>query len=158
MKIRLIAFLLFSNMGFLKAQHGAVSGGGGIVNAEGSLTFSLGQIFVLPTQSADATITPGLQQPYEISQVVGIDEDYMVSDISVYPNPVLHQLSVEVSKEDDIRAINYSMTGADGKNILSGKLSGNHETIEVGTLLEGIYFLRFYNEKQQSRVFKIIKQ
>lgn len=77
----------------------------------------------------------------ELITVLSASDRLDVSDIQIYPNPVLHTLNLSSLKE--IRKVEiYSLTG-----ILAKSIDNGFNEIEVGNLQSGHYILRVYTNE-----------
>lgn len=73
----------------------------------------------------------------------------------VYPNPVSEQLNVYLPQNEG--KIKYSIVDIMGYELLNGTLYNNLESISVENLNNGIYFLRLFNDFEQTNI-KFIKK
>lgn len=140
------------------AQEAVITAGGDGTGSGGSVAYSIGQILFTSSSGASAGLILGVQQPYEISQIVGLDKYKEVGlTLSTYPNPVTDILILKVENQiwEDL---NYQMYGIEGKIYMSDKLSDSETNIDMSNLAPGIYFLRVNMEKEDVRTFKIIKK
>ena len=96
----------------------------------------------------------GVQQPYEISTTVGINETSINLELSVYPNPTTDYLTLKV---EDNTELNYQLYDNQGKIIENKKVTANSTTISMEALPKSIYFLNITDNKQVVKTFKIIK-
>jgi hypothetical protein len=72
---------------------------------------------------------------------------------SVYPNPVVSQLNVEISEFG--HAMPYRIFDVSGRVVLEGAFASNLNTIDLSVLPSGLYFLS--DEKSES-LLKIVKE
>lgn len=78
--------------------HASVNATGGNANsANGSVSYSVGQVFYTTAFSTKGSISEGVQQPFEISVLSGL-EDVAGIDLcySVYPNPTSGKLTLKL--------------------------------------------------------------
>ena len=82
----------------LFAQSGNVAAGGNASGTGGTVSFSIGQVFYVSPSSPSYNLVQGLQQPFEISTVTGLDQSIKGIDLiaSVYPNPASESLNLKV--------------------------------------------------------------
>ncbi len=85
---------------------------------------------------------------------VGINEAAANNLFKVYPNPANSQINVEINT--NLIGSIYTITDQIGKTVLSGKLTKENSTIELGDLSGGIYLLSIGNNAKQT--FKVIKK
>ena len=82
------------------AQKGPVSAGGDATGAGGSVSYSIGEIDFETVNGLGGTITEGIQQPYEIYVVVGVDDPEWGASVLVYPNPAQEWVVLDVGELD----------------------------------------------------------
>src|ERR1017187_7057341 len=102
MKKRNLTLFIFCLLGLctsdLLAQKGTVASGGEASGTGGKISYSIGQIDYINATGSNGTITQGLQQPYEIQVMTGIDKTSINLTCIVYPNPVTNFLRLSVEK------------------------------------------------------------
>ena len=81
----------------------------------------------------------------------GINENYAITPISIYPNPANDILFIQ---SDNQLSYSGTVSGIDGKIILNFTTSNS---IDVSGLNKGIYFLTL-NSESSSQVIRFIKQ
>jgi len=87
---------------------------------------------------------------------VGIEENYKAINVKVYPNPANDKLIIE--SEAFHQNTQLVITDLLGKEILKqNSINSKTETLDVSTLLPGVYFLRI-NSGKESGVVKIVKE
>ena len=87
-------------MGALKisAQEAAVVTGGNGSGTGGSFSYSVGQIDYKYTIGVNGSEVQGVQQPYEISVVIGIHEESIELEMNVYPNPTIDFITLNITQ------------------------------------------------------------
>ncbi|MBN2612831.1 MAG: T9SS type A sorting domain-containing protein [Bacteroidales bacterium] len=139
------------------AQEAVLSSGGNASGSGGSVSYSVGQVLYTTISAGSGTITQGVQQPFEISVVTGMEEakGYELL-ISAFPNPVTDnlQLKVERNYSDDLTCQLYDITG---KLIEIMKIESKETVISMSNLLPGIYLLKIIRGDKELKIFKIIK-
>jgi hypothetical protein len=139
-------------------QNSAVTAGGNVNNENGSISFSIGQLVVTTYNGDNNSLSHGVQQPFEISEITGIYSDNNVRiDISIYPNPTENEIHI---KFNDHLAINdnvfLQLFDSKGNLIISQKVYGIKSTLTIEALVSGTYLLRI-NQISESLSPKIIK-
>jgi opacity protein-like surface antigen len=103
------AFLAFS-LSTVSAQTRVNATGGNASGSGGSASYSVGQVAYQTKTGSSGSVAEGVQQPYEISVVSGIEKAIGISlSVSAYPNPTTDflQLKVESEKARKANAINF---------------------------------------------------
>ena len=135
-----------------KAQTAVVTAGG----EAGTVSFSVGQTFVEVAESGNGSLTSGVQQTYEIIVVDGIHNRQVTLEAAVYPNPVTDRLVLRVY--DTLATLRYTLTDANGRNLVSADISDEQTTIEMDRFAQGVYFVRVTDGDAAMRTFKVVKK
>ena len=133
------------------AQESLNASGGNVAGTNGSVSYSLGQVF----GNADVSISQGVQQPYEIFSV-GIKEAALSKAISVFPNPMADKLTLQIEDFNE-ENLNYNLYDLQGKLIESKALTGSNTQINAAELPNATYFLNVMQNNKLVQSFKIIK-
>jgi hypothetical protein len=139
----------------LNAQEIVAPCGDYFSNANGSLSFTLGEAVVETFVGTNKIITQGFQQTRLL--IVDVEDfPYPDPDIEVYPNPTNYILNVRVKNSGNAR-IKYRLYDPDGKLLLLDE-SGSHEFfIPMARFEAGTYYLKVTTRREESKSFKIIK-
>lgn len=151
-----IAFLL-PGLGGLHAQEAVPATGGEATGVGGSSSFTVGQAVYTTNTATNGTLTQGVQQPYEILVVAGIEENFGINlSVSAYPNPTTDYLTLEV-KDFGFSTLNFQLYDLQGKLLQSEKITSNQTTIVMSNLVPATYFVKVTQNNQEVKTFKIIK-
>ena len=155
-RLKLIALLLFG-FSLIQAQEAFTASGGEAAGSGGSVSYSVGQLVNTTDYGEDGSVAQGVQQPYEISIIVGLEEAKGIKLIcSAYPNPTtdLLKLKVENYELDDMSYFLFSMNG----NLLeSNKIREKETSISMIEYQSGTYFLKILSKEIETKTFAIIK-
>jgi hypothetical protein len=149
-----VAFLLLG-IGGLQAQESPTATGGEATGAGGTASYSVGQVVYTSAAGTNGSVSQGVQQPYEISTTVGINETSINLEMSVYPNPTTDYLTLKVA---DLETLNFQLIDLQGKVIANKKVTNATTIIKMEELPKATYLLKVTNNKQVVKTFKIIKQ
>ena len=139
-----------------QAQQVNTAAGGDATGSGGSVAYSVGQIVYTTHTGTTGSVAQGVQQPYEISVVLGIENSLIDLDISAYPNPTTHHLTLNIGN-DISENLHFQLCDLNGKIIERRKISNRTETIHMENLATGPYFLKVINANNEVKIFKIIK-
>jgi hypothetical protein len=64
----------------------------------------------------------------------------VLTSIRLFPNPAIDILNVEINEELGSR--HFVILGADGKEMIKGKMTGRKMSIPISDLSQGIYFFK----------------
>lgn len=158
------SFMLFLLVFFcfgLQAQTAVLSSGGDASGSGGSISYSVGQVVYTTASSSTATIMQGVQQPYEIFVVIGIEEAKDISlSYDIYPNPVsdVVKLKVDDAKVANIGSLHYYLYDITGNVLESKRITEKETEITMGKYAKAAYFLKITDDnKKEWKTFKVIK-
>ena len=147
---------LFCSMCF--GQSSMNTSGGDTFSDQGSVAYSIGQVFVQINESAEISVSEGVQQPYEISLINAVFEEGDVKvSLLAYPNPTMNDLTIELQGWQHEQA-SFEVYDAQGKKISSGAFNQSTLSIDARLWSSGNYYLHIYSPKgDQAASVKIIK-
>lgn len=158
-RLRICVFL-FSGLSFgvLQAQEVIPASGGEASGNGGSASYSVGQVVYITNTGTSGLVAQGVQQPYEISVVTGIEEAKGINlTVTAYPNPATDNLTLRID-EFDISNISYQLYDMNGKLLQNEKIAGNQTSITMRNLVPATYFVKVVQGNKEVKTFKIIKQ
>lgn len=148
-KIYLLAVVVLSAM-FANAQMLTptviASTGGFSSNANGSLSYTVGEMTMVQTFSANGNIlTQGFQQPNDnITGLIDMTKDEFGSFV-VYPNPAVDDLTFgfQLPEASKVRVVLYNAVGQQVAEVYNGNYDTGKtvEQLNVTTYAAGIYVL-----------------
>lgn len=154
--VQAVLFLLLLSFN-LNAQDNINSTGGNINSIDGSVSFSIGQLFYSVNSSSDGSVIEGVQQPYEISVVSGVNDLKDVDlNLVVYPNPASDELNVKIKNYKN-EILSYQLLDLNGRIVLGSKIEGEETHIQVRTIVPSTYILKIINNKGETKTFKVVK-
>jgi hypothetical protein len=161
-KPKIIIALLFLTFGmqgvFAQNLHQSLNGGGGdATGAGGTISYSAGQAFYIDASGSSGSISPGVQQPYEISIVTAIEdtEDIRLI-IEAFPNPTNSSLLLKISGSRT-EPMHYQLFDLYGKLLQSERIVGAVTPLDLNSLAKATYLLRVISDNKEFKIFKIIK-
>ena len=154
-KVKLSVLLLGLGL-TAQAQQATTATGGNASGSGGTVAYSIGQIVYTTNMGTNGSVAQGVQQPYEISIVLGIDNHSIKLELTVYPNPTTNYLTLNVGKAE-LSTLNFQLYDISGKLIENRKIISNTETIGMENLPSATYFLKVTNNNNEIKTFKIIK-
>ena len=156
-KLTLSIFLLFLiGICILQAQEVVTTSGGNASGTGGSVSYTLGQITYKTNTGSSGSVAQGVQQPYEISVVTGVEDADITLEMVVYPNPVTDVLRLKLG---DTELQNFKYQLYDMNSIISrdNKIESNQTDIIMSNNVAGVYFLKITKDNKLMKIFKIIK-
>jgi hypothetical protein len=157
-KITLIAILFLSfGLTALQAQEVANTSGGNASGSGGSVSYSVGQTVYTTNAGINGSVAQGVQQPYEISIVTGLEDAAEINhSFSVYPNPTTNFLILNIGNYKT-QNLFFNLYDIRGKLLESKKTENIETTILMENYASGIYFLKIIESNKELKTFKIIK-
>ena len=143
-----------------QAQNAVPATGGNASGSGGTVSYSVGQVVYTTNTGTNGSVAQGVQQPFEISIVMGLEEakgiDLMVS---VYPNPTTEyvKLKVDALTSLSIQSMSYQLFDINGKLLENKALEGTETSIVMSNLVPATYFLKVTEGNKELKTFKIIK-
>jgi hypothetical protein len=143
------------------AQEAVVSAGGNTTGSNGSISFSVGQVFFHTNEGTEGTVSEGVQQPYEIFVITSAEH---LSDISLqmsaFPNPVSHQLNLRIDNAGDLSAgkLTYQLFDFQGRVLLIERVVDYQTPIDMSFFEPAVYFLNVLDGNQKIKTFKVVKR
>ena len=141
--------------------HASVNASGGnATGSGGSVSYSVGQVFYTTASGTNASVSEGVQQPYEISVFTGLKDNTAIDLLyTVYPNPTSGKLTLKLDATTlpDVKSMIYQLYDVNGKLIRSDQLKEKETSIEMSDLTTSSYYLRIIKSKKVIKTFKITK-
>ncbi len=98
---------------------------------------------------------PNFEDAYNAIQLLGIEDEFLLSNFALYPNPVTSRLNI--SFPEGIHNAQFSIYNILGKEILTTEIFLERNTVDISSLTAGMYITSITaNNKRIS--FKIIKE
>jgi hypothetical protein len=157
-RLKLIAILLLGlGLTGLQAQTSTNATGGNASGSVGTVSYSVGQVVYTTNSGVNGSVAQGVQQPYEISVVTGIEEVKEINlSVSAHPNPTTDYLTLGIS-EFDISDLSYQLYDMNGRLLQNEKITGNQTRIAMSNLVPATYFVKVLQNQNEIKTFKIIK-
>ena len=157
-RLKLSAVLLLGlGLTGLQAQTSVNATGGNASGSGGSASYSVGQLAYTTNTGTNGSVSEGVQQPFEISVVTGIEEAKGINlSVSAYPNPTTDYLTLSIG-EFDISNLSYQLYDMNGKLLQNEKITGNQTSIVMSNLVPANYFVKVIQGNKEVKTFKIIK-
>jgi hypothetical protein len=156
-----VSLVLLVTANLLQAQEAITSTGNNATGTGGSVSYSVGQIVCNTISSVSyGSIAQGVQQPFEISVVSGIeDEDEINLMISVFPNPTggFLTLNIDVSFTSDLKSLDYKLYDMNGNLVKFKEITEYITSIDMSNFIPATYFLSVNDSGKVVKTFKIIK-
>ncbi len=142
----------------LHAQESTTASGGEASGDGGTVSYSVGQVVYGTHSGTTGSVSDGIQQAYEISVIIGLEETGINLNISAFPNPTTDYLILKIA-DDAHQESRFTITLYDlnGRVIEQQVVVSNETAIDMASLNAATYILKVNNENQEVKTFKIIK-
>jgi len=152
-----VVLLLGLGLTGLQAQESVNATGNNASGSGGSASYSVGQIVYTTNTGTNGSVAQGIQQPYEISVVTGLEEAKGINlSVSAYPNPTTDFLELKVESEK-LKNLSFQLYNMNGKLLQSAKITGSQTSIVMSNLVPATYFVKVTEGNKEVKTFKIIK-
>ncbi|MES2396968.1 MAG: T9SS type A sorting domain-containing protein [Bacteroidota bacterium] len=155
-KVFIVFCLVLFGLKVVVAQENSEASGGIGYGAGGSVSYSIGQIDYEKATGPGGDLTEGLQQPYEIMVVSGIEDQDINLTFSIFPNPTSDFVVLTVHSANT-QNMAYTIFNIEGKLIEKQEVDSSQTTIAMKDLANGIYFIKVLRENTEVKIFKVIK-
>ena len=116
----------------------------------------MGQVIYTKNTGLDGSVSQGVQQPYEVSELLGAENPSIRLVVQAYPNPTQNYLTLNVGN-NEISNLNFQLIDVNGRLIKNKKISNAIEVIDMEKLQAAVYFLKVARNNKEIKNFKIIK-
>jgi hypothetical protein len=153
----IVISLLTVGLTTVKAQEASTTAGGNATGKGGSVSYSVGQVFYTSNSGTGGSELQGVQQPYEISIVSGIEEQSITLNCIAYPNPTIDFLNLRIENGNQTVST-ILLLDINGKLLSKLQINGNQSTLSMEQYAAGSYFVKVMQNNKERKTFKIIKQ
>ena len=142
----------------LSAQKGTLSSGGDISSSGGSISYSIGQIDYHTLSSAsNGTLFEGLQVPYEVIVVDGIENEFIQLECMLFPNPSTDKVFLSLT-EVPKASLQFFLFDMNGRLLKQASVTEQLTEIPLESYSNSSYILKINMLDEHIKTFKIIKQ
>lgn len=164
-KCLIVATLLTFNFSLLtvSAQESINTTGGNASGSGGTASYTVGQPICQTHTGSNGSVAEGVQQPYEISVVIGIDSAIGINlSIKAYPNPTADNLTLTIDGDvktiHDLSLMYFQMYDFQGKLLQNQQIESNQTSIEMRNFEPATYFVKVIKGQKEVKTFKVIKK
>jgi hypothetical protein len=149
-------FAILSGTGSLRAQQAVLAGSGVATGETGTVSYSVGLPAYHTYSAASGTVYEGVQQPFEVLLIDGIDEEIRML-FKVYPNPTDGKVILSQGK-NGVRVLGCRLFTASGILLKEFQAENRETEIPVEHLAPSTYLLTVSEQGRVLATFKIIKR
>lgn len=155
MKKITLLFMLFW-LPKLIAQEAKVTSGGNATGSGGTASYSIGQVAYKTQTGTNGIVTQGVQQPFEIVTLSGVEFTTISLEAIVYPNPTVSIVNLNI-KNYPIDNMNYQLFDFRGRLLSDNKILNEETIIDLERYAAATYLLKVSSNNKELKTFKIIK-
>ena len=153
----ILLFTFIFLISVIQAQEVIPASGGNATGSGGKVSYTVGQVVYKTNSGTNGSVAEGVQQPFEISEIIGIKEAKDINLIcTAYPNPTNDFFNLKVENYN-IENLSYQLFEISGKLIEKKKISSKETIISSINLVSGVYFLKIIDDSKEIKTFKIVK-
>jgi hypothetical protein len=141
----------------LHAQETVSAAGGNDSGSGGSVSYTVGQVLYTTIIGTNGSVAQGVQQPYEISVVSGLEEASGINLVcSAWPNPAFDILTLKVENQKTEK-LSFQLYDINGKLLENRKITSRETSISMGNYIPAVYFLKVTSNSKEAKIFRIVK-
>jgi hypothetical protein len=153
--LQILILYILTGFGKITAQEVLTTAGDSYTNANGSVSYTIGEPVIETFTGGNNILTQGFQQTNLL--VTSIDEfpglDY---EISAFPNPAAEFVKLKIGKEN-IAGMQYMLYDLNGNLLIKNTLEGTETEIPFIYLSPAEYILKVSDNNKEVKSFKIVK-
>jgi hypothetical protein len=141
----------------LQAQEIQPATGGNATGSGGSISYTVGQAVYHTHTGTNGSVAEGVQQPYEISVITGLEETKDINlTVLAYPNPTEDYLTLTIENFESSDLI-FQLYSLQGKLLKTGKIESSQTSIAMSNLVPSTYYVKITQNNTEIKSFKVIK-
>jgi hypothetical protein len=154
-KLILVLFLIAIGS-FANAQESLNAAGGNAAGDGGTVAYSYGQLVYNTNADSQGSIAQGVQQPFEISTILGNEHYSIHLSATIYPNPTVSSLTLAIN-DYNLDNLQYQLFDVNGRLIRNENISNTSTIIDMQQLQAAVYLLKVIEKNKELKSFKVIK-
>ncbi|HLF32731.1 MAG TPA: T9SS type A sorting domain-containing protein [Cyclobacteriaceae bacterium] len=155
-KTGILIFLCLLCPGLIHAQDAVSGSGGDATGSGGTASYTLGQIAYSILSGAGGKVSQGVQQPYEVRVLGGIEEGISLQ-YKIFPNPTHDYVTLRI-ENILIGNLMYRLFDLNGKILQDHKIENGETPIGLGGYDASVYLLKVTDDFKELKTFLIIKK
>ena len=148
----LLTLLTVITFGSLYAQE-SVNTSGGTATGDGTVGYSVGQVVYQPISDAGGSVSPGVQQAFDLSIITSVGALAENIELAAYPNPTADKLTLSTVSGE---GFNYQLLDSRGTLLGQDNWSGSAE-LDLSEQPIATYMLNVLKNGELVKAFRIVK-
>lgn len=143
----------------VQGQQATTAAGGEAMGNGGNSSYSIGQTSYTSITGISGSIDQGVQQAFQITATLGVEETGIQLNFVAYPNPTTDflELRIDVSTSRNLEDMTYALYDFNGKALDFKKIKESTTTIDMRRYASAVYLLNISENNSTIKTFKIIK-
>ena len=146
----------FCSVSMTYAQQTVPASGGDAVGSGGSSSYTVGQVVYTTNSGANGSVAQGIQQPYEISTLVGLKVTEINQELTAYPNPTNNVINLNIGNYKNEK-LSYQLYDVQGRLLVVKPIKENRTSIVLQDLSGSSYLINVLDNNQLIKTFRVIK-
>ena len=135
-------------------QAGVLSSGGEGLGTGGTISFSVGQVFVGDFNGDYGNVAEGMQQTFVLTLLGGIETNPF--ELATFPNPTTDVITLKAQQYHGEK-LQYQLYDLEGRLIDQQDIVSGETQIDLSQQPSNIYLLRVSDDRSMTTTFKIVK-
>jgi Secretion system C-terminal sorting domain len=157
LKLLFILMLAGFPMAELFAQQGILSANCNASGNGGTVSWSVGLVAYSAWSESTGIITEGVQQPYEIFNIAGLEDFESDPEFIVFPNPTNGKVTLKFF-DHTLKNLSSCIYDIGGTLLRRVEVDTEEVSIPMDDLKSATYFLVILEKDQPVKTYKIIKK
>ncbi len=149
-----LLIILFAITGY--SQQSILSSSADASGTGGTMSYSVGQVVYQFHTGTNGSVAEGVQQPYEIQGLDGIDEGINLECV-LFPNPANAFIKLKINKPGN-RILSFQLLNLEGLMLRNEKIEDPETKIPMDNLSPSTYFIKVFDKEKLVKTFKVIKR
>jgi len=152
-----LAGLFILSTSFLEAQKVIATGGDYFETANGSISFTIGEVVIETIENGHNCLTQGFQQT-TLNVFTDMDEKPLGKQWIAYPNPTNDYVKLRIPDYLDHEGLRYQLCTYRGRIIKEGKIEEIETEFSFIDFPLAAFIIRVIDKNKYVKIFKVIKQ
>jgi hypothetical protein len=157
--IRISFLVLFAGITWqgMFAQVNVLTSGTTTAGTGGTVSWSVGLVSNSFITGTGGTVYQGVEIPYEIYLVEGVEEPGFLKECTVYPNPATGKITLKMP-EHRTDPVTCCLTDMEGCRLFTHDIDNEMTVIPMENLSSATYLLVIMKDNKPLKSFKIVKK
>lgn len=146
-RVILLLLSVFLSCSMTYAQQTVPASGGDAVGNGGTISYTIGQVVYTAITGSNGSLAQGIQQPYEISTLVGLEVTDIELELTTYPNPTNNLIHINIGNYDN-ETLSYQLYDIHGKYLIGRQIRENLTNVFLEEFSGSTFLLNVLEENR----------